>query len=73
MRENGYLYYYADMSGVNEKGKIDIVDAADILPYSRGVKGADQPPRNLSEDNAFVIITKDRSYTCVCETPGESK
>ena len=73
MKQNGYLYYYADMSAVNEKGKVDIVDAAKIVPYSPGMKGADPPPRHLSADNAFVIVTKDRSYTCVCEMPGEAK
>ena len=73
LKQNGYLYYYTDSSAKNEKGKTDIIDAADVKPYSDKVKGAEKPPAALSTDNAFVIVTKERVFTCVCEMPGECK
>ena len=73
LKQNGYLYYYTDASARVEKGKIDVVDAANVAPYTAKTKGADPPPATLSTSNAFVIITKDRVFTCVCETGEEFK
>lgn len=71
LKRNGYLYYYTDSSGKVEKGKIDVVDAASVSPYSDKTKGAEHPPATLSTANAFLIVTKERVFTCVCETPDE--
>ena len=72
LKLNGYLYYYTDSSGKEEKGKIDVVDAASVSPYSEKTKGAEHSlPSNLSPSNAFLIVTKERVFTCVCETLDE--
>lgn len=73
LKQNGYLYYYVDSSAKIEKGKIDVVEASAVTPYTEKTKGADPPPATLSVANAFVIVTKERVFTCVCEMPGESK
>ena len=49
------------------------MDAASVAPYTGKVKGAEPPPATLSPENAFVIVTKERVYTCVCEVPQERK
>lgn len=71
LKQNGYLYYHTDSSTKVEKGKIDIVDAANVAPYTVNTKGADSPPATLSSENAFVIVTKERVFTCVCEVQEE--
>ena len=73
MKQNGYLYYYTDSSAKIEKGKIDVIDAADVAPYSDKTRGAEPPPASLSAGNAFVIVTKERVFTCVCETLDERR
>lgn len=73
LKQNGYLYYYTDSSAKIEKGKIDVVEAANVAPYTEKTKGADPPPATLSGANAFVIVTKERVFTCVCEMQGENK
>ena len=71
MKQNGYLYYYTDSSAKVEKGKIDVVDAASVAPYTDESRGAERPPANLSAGNTFLIVTKERVFTCVCETLDE--
>lgn len=73
MKQNGFAYYYTDSSATTEKGKIDVVDATSVKLYSQEIKGAEKLPAATSASKAFVIVTKDRVYTCVCETDGESK
>ena len=71
MKQNGYLYYYTDSTAKVEKGKIDVVDAASVAPYTEKTRGAEPPPATLSPANAFVIVTKERVFTCVCESLDE--
>ena len=71
MKRNGYLYYYTDSSAKVEKGKIDAVDAASVSPYDEKTKGAERLPLNFSPGNTFLIVTKERVFTCVCETLDE--
>jgi len=73
LKQNGYLYYYTDSSATTEKGKIDVVEASSVVPWSEKVKGAEKPPAHLSKDNAFCIVVQDRVFTCVCEMQEESK
>ena len=73
LKQNGYLYYYTDASANTEKGKIDVVEAKSVVPWSKSVKGAESPPSNMSASNAFCIVASDRVFTCVCEMEGESQ
>lgn len=68
---NGYLYYYENSTCKNEKGKIDLIEAKTVAPYLE-VPSANKIPVGFSARNSFAIVTKDRTYTCVCENDGDS-
>ena len=72
LKPNGYLYYYESKGSNQEKGKIDVVDASKIGVWKE-VAGVERKlPSGFSCDNAFGIIVKDRTFTCVCENDGDS-
>ena len=71
LKHNGYLYYYENDSLKSEKGKIDVIDAEKIAPWVE-VSTADKIPSGFSTSNAFAIVTRERTYTCVCEQDGDN-
>ena len=75
LKANGYLYYYEDQNSTskNEKGKIDVVDAAKIGEWKEIATVYRKLPSGFSSSNAFGIVVGDRTFTCVCENDGESQ
>ena len=70
LKPNGYLYYYEDQNRKSEKGKIDVVDASRIAPWSE-VSTVEKIPSGFLTSNTFAIVTDHRTFTCVCERDGE--
>lgn len=71
LKANGYLYYYEEPNCKSEKGKIDIVETERIASW-REVSTVDKIPTSFSVDNAFAIVTRERTYTCVCDNSEET-
>lgn len=73
MKANGYLYYYEDKSSKTEKGKVDVVDAIKVGEWKEISSVAKKLPSGFNSSNAFAVVVSDRTYTCVCESDGDSQ
>ena len=71
LKPNGYLYYFESQSSHTEKGKVDIVDATKVAPWSEVSTAEKKLPSGYSTANTFAIVSGDRTYTCICENDGE--
>ena len=72
LKSNGYLYYYEDKNSTTEKGKIDVVDASRVGEWKEIASVNKKLPSGFSSSNAFGIVVKERTFTCVCENDGEN-
>ncbi len=72
LKSNGYLYYYENKNSKTEKGKVDVVDASKVGEWKEIGTAVKKLPSGFSSNNAFGIVTADRTYTCVCEVDGDS-
>lgn len=73
LKTNGYLYYYEDKSSKLEKGKVDVVDANKVGEWKEISSVHRKLPSGFSSSNAFGIVTGERTYTCICESDGDSQ
>lgn len=72
LKPNGYLYYYENPNSKVDKGKIDVIDADRVAPWQQVSTAERKLPSGFSGSNAFAIVTRERTYTCVCENDGDS-
>ena len=73
LKTTGSRYYYEDKSSTAEKGKVDVVDASKVGEWKEISSVNRKLPSGFTSSNAFGIVARERTYTCVCENEGESQ
>lgn len=73
LKSNGYLYYYENKASSTEKGKIDVMAATRVGECGEISSANRKVPSGFMSSNAFAIVVKDRTFTCVCENDGDSQ